>query len=737
MKEHIRASAPFDRLSGEVLDVLEKNGHWKSLLAGEQLFAAGDKGDAMYIVAEGQLQVLIPGTEGEDIVVAELGIHSVVGEIQILTGGKRTATVRALVLSRLIEFKRAIFDWLTETEPEAIAEINSTILRRLRRNQLAAILTSYFGSLTHGQIGEIESLCQWVMLRQGETLMRQGDPGDSFYVLVSGTLGGLIRDVQGNDKLVNRIRHGEVVGEMALLTNEPRSATIYAIREAELVRFPKEEFFVLLEKYPRFLLQLSRMIIKRLKQLTAADDRETSTTIISLIPSSAEAPLGEFASRLAQELSTCSQVLHLNSAKIDEILEMPGVSQAPKNSPLSTRFSAWLSSQDGKYQFILLETDHSDTNWTRRCVWQSDQVITVGLSGADPSLSGIESLLYTGHYIGDVPMRLVLVHPDDCERPRGTGKWLECRQVQMHHHVRLGNQEDFRRLSRFITGSAVCLALGGGGARGFAHIGAFRALREADVPIDIIGGTSMGAVIGAELALGISPEEMIGTNKGMFSNVGLLLDLTLPLLSFTTGKAYAGTLRKVFGDVAIEDLWIPFFCVSSNISRATMALHRTGLLRQKLRASSGVQGLFPPVVIDGELHVDGALFSNLPADVMKSVCRGKVIAIDVTPPVDLAETTDYGETISGWKILWNRLFPRKKRFQSVDLGTVMQRSAEAASMASQKRVIKNMADYYLLMPVQEINLLNFGAILKLSEIGYSSAKEKITEWQGNPNWIRP
>ena len=85
-----------------------------------------------------------------------------------------------------------------------------------------------------------------------------------------------------------------------------------------------------------------------------------------------------------------------------------------------------------------------------------------------------------------------------------------------------------------------------------------------------------------------------------------------------------------------------------------MAVHRTGPLWQKVRASSGVQGIFPPVVLGGELHVDGALFSNLPADVMKSVCAGKVIAIDVSPPLDLVENTDYGQSVSGWKILWKR-----------------------------------------------------------------------------------
>lgn len=732
MREHIHATSPFERLPEDTLAVLENAGEWKTLASGEQLFAFGDQGDAMYIVVEGRLQALIPGKQGQHIVVAELGPHHIIGEIQLLTGGKRSATVRSVTPARLIRFPKVVFDRLTQTEPEAVAEINGMILRRLRGNQLAGILTGYFGPLPPGELEQIASQGEWLQLRQGQALFRRGAPANSLYILVSGGL-GVLRGSDGNERMVGRIRPGELVGEMALLTDESHSATVYAIREAELVRFSKAAFFALLEEHPRFLLQITRTNIGRLREVAGSAEPEAATTIVSLLPAPG-APIAKLARQLAAELAAHYSVLHLNSADIDGILEMPGVSQAPRASALGTRFSAWLSAQEGSYRFILLETDPTRTNWTERCIQQSDQAITVASGGTDPAPGEVEALLYSGEQRGALPKRLVLIHPDDCPRPSGTGRWLERRQVEMHHHVRLGNPEDVRRLARFVSGRAVCLALGGGGARGFAHIGAFRALEEAGVPVDLVGGTSMGAVVGAEFALGLSPDQMTRVNKAGFRNLGLLFDLTLPLLSFTTGRVYAGTLKRVFGDVAIEDLWIPYFCVSSNISRARMAVHRTGLLRQKVRASSGVQGLFPPMVMDGDLHVDGALFSNLPADVMKSVCRGKVIAVDVTPPVDLSQHADYGDTISGWTVLRHRLFPGAEPFQSVDLGTIMQRSAEAASMANQRRVIETMADFYLQMPVQQFNLMNFGAIEKVSEIGYLTAKQKIAEWKRDPRW---
>ena len=554
---------------------------------------------------------------------------------------------------------------------------------------------------------------------------------------MNGLLGVLLRKPDGSSRLVNHIQHGEVVGEMALLSDEPRSATIYATRESDLLFFGKREFAILLEKHPRFLLGITRMNIERLRHSMSQARPRNDTSVTALVAASAAVPLAEFARRLAESLAGYCKVLHVDRKRLQAILGAPDDSAAAREILVNARFPAWLCSEEGKHRIILLETDFNDPDWTESCIRQADQVLTVGLAAESPALSDIEArCVYCPQDAGEVQKRLVLIHPDDCDRPRGTARWLDNRHVEMHHHVRLGNDGDFKRLARFLTGSAICLALGGGGARGFAHIGALRALREEQAPIDIVGGTSMGAVIAAELALGLSPEEMLRSNRTLFSNSGLLRDLTLPLLSFTTGKAYAGTLKQMFAETEIEDLWIPFFCVSSNISRAERAIHRKGLLWRKVRASSGVQGMFPPVVLDGELHVDGAPFSNLPADAMKTVCEGKIIAIDVSPPIDLVQNTDYGDSVSGWKILWKKCFPGSDGFRCADLGTIMQRSGEAVSMANQKLTIEKMADYYLRMPVEEIGLFAFAALPKLEQIGYEHTKSKIAEWKTDGRWIQ-
>jgi NTE family protein/lysophospholipid hydrolase len=731
MKAALQAAPAFEGVADRSLDILAANATGLSLDAGGTLFAPGDAADSLFVVAEGRLEVFVRRQDGRPVVTVEVGPGEIAGATQILTGGSRTHFVRASLPSRLIAIPKRAFEQVAEVEPAFVERLQATVLHRLRRQHLAMILAAQFGDLSYMQMLDIESLGTWSRLEKGAVLFRQGDPGDSVCLVVSGLLGVLV-----GDNLVNRVRHGELVGEMSVLTDDLRSATVYVIRQAELLRFGKEAFLALIDKHPAFALQIARLNIDRLRETMTKRGQETSTSVAALVPASRDVPLGELARRLAAALAGYCAVLHVSHESFQASLGASADSEASRAILLGARFPTWLGSQEGDYRVILLETAWDDERWTALCVQHSDQVITVGLSSDDPSLTETEKQhVYRSRGAGDFEKRLVLIHPDDCDRPRGTARWLECRTVEMHHHVRLGNENEIRRLARFLTGSAICLALGGGGARGFAHIGALRALNEAGATIDMVGGTSMGAVVGAEHALGMTPDQMIAANKRIFSNFGLMLDLTLPLLAFTSGKAYARTLQEAFGDVRIEDLWTPFFCTSSNISRARMALHRTGPLWQKVRASSGVQGLFPPVVFDGELHVDGALFSNLPADVMKSVCSGKVIAIDVSPPLDLVENTDYGQSVSGWKILWKRWFPGREAFTCTDLGTIMQRAGEAVSMANQKQAIRRMSDFYLQMPVEKVGLMSFGKLEELERIGYDFAREKIAAWRAAGNWI--
>ena len=723
---HIEAIDLFGGLNEAILHALADNAEWVVLETGEILFRQGDPSDAMYIVVSGRLQVSITEEDETEKVVAEIEQGELVGEIQVLTGGERTASISASQDAELIKFSKSTFEWFANRESELIQQVNVIIRRRLQHNQLAFILPKLFGTLAKDELQAIEAKAEWVQIQRGKDLFRQGEPGDSFCILVSGCLGVAIEDEDGNRQMVNQIRRGEIVGEMSLLTDDNRSASVYAIRDAELARFSKIEFNRLLEKYPKLLMQIARMIVNRLRQANISSKIISDSTIIAVLPASPDVPLSDFVNRLTAELSSLHPTLHVSSERLDHFLGTPGISELSEDNPNNIRISAWMNSQEGKHRFIVYETDMSVSNWTRRSIRQADQILIVGQATANSDLGEIEAeLLYSEN---DTTTRqvLILLHPNGSQQLSGTKQWLDVRRIEMHHHVRWDTNADFQRVARFIAGTAVGLALSGGGARGFAHIGVIRALEEAGIPIDMIGGTSMGALIAAEYSLGWDCETMTDISSQNVSK--MIYDLTLPISSLFAGRKLVNRLKNFFGDACIEDLWLPYFCVSSNLTRAEMAIHRTGALWRSLQASNAAPGLFPPVVLNGDLHVDGALLSNLPADVMNKLCEGTVIAVDVSPPVDLAENPAYGNALSGWRILWSKINPFAKPITLPDIRTILQRAGELSSVANQKSVIDNMADLYIRVPVEKYHLQDYKSAGNIIEDGYCFAKQKIEQW---------
>src|SRR5262249_17605392 len=166
---------------------------------------------------------------------------------------------------------------------------------------------------------------------------------------------------------------------------------------------------------------------------------------------------------------------------------------------------------------------------------------------------------------GSLP-ELLLLHPSGGAQNLPEHFAVRSGVFESHHHVRSGNIADIQRLSRFIAGRAVGIVLAGGGARGFAHIGILKALMESGVPFDHLGGTSMGAIIAAGMAAEWTIEELTERVRAAFVEVNPLSDYTLPLIALVRGKKVSNLLRENFGDVRIEELPKPFFCVSSDLT---------------------------------------------------------------------------------------------------------------------------------------------------------------------------
>ena len=215
-----------------------------------------------------------------------------------------------------------------------------------------------------------------------------------------------------------------------------------------------------------------------------------------------------------------------------------------------------------------------------------------------------------------------------------------------------------------LTGQSVGLVLSGGGARAYAHVGAIRALREKNVPIDFVGGVSMGAIVAAGLALGWDDAEMDRRIRDAFVTSSPLDDIALPILAMTHGLKVNERLAHHFGDTHIPDLWLPFFCLSSNLTTGAYQLHRRGLLRRALRASVSLPGILPPATDANNVLVDGAVMKNFPADVMRVNMLGPIVGVDVTGGRSIT-ADDVARPSSVWRWLWSGQWRRGPPIVSV------------------------------------------------------------------------
>ncbi len=577
---------------------------------------------------------------------------------------------------------------------------------------------------------DFEQHFERIHLSGGETLMRQGDRGDCVFVLMSGRLRVYVEHADGTEASVGEIARGEVVGEMSILTDAPRSATVRAIRDSELARFTREILVELLERHPHAVLQITRQIVTRLQRSIGAPSPGNKVATLTVIPAGKDAPVSLFAHRLAEALGRHGSTLHLSSRDVDEHLG-EGAAQTPQHGPGSNRILAWLNEQESKHDYVIYEADPHRSNWGRRCLRQADRVLAVGRASAGPALGDIEQeVLRHGGVERFARHDLVLLY-EDGQQPSGTREWLSLRRVDRHHHLRLFSDADFKRLVRYITGRSMGIVLGGGGARGLSHVGALRAIEESGIPVDAIGGTSMGAIIAAMRAMGLDHAHTYAACKKYFVEGGSLLDFTLPLVSITSGARITRRLASFFGDARIEDLLISYFCVSSNLTRAEMVVHRDGTVWKQVRASISLPGILPPVFQDGDLLVDGGVTNNLPVDVMRTFCQGGcVIALDVSPKVDLTHKHAFPEEISGWRVLGRRINPFARTMDVPPLAGILMRTTLLGS-ASKQNLMALQADLVIRPPLEQFGLLEFKSFDRIVEIGYKHALEQLEAWSAS------
>jgi NTE family protein len=582
-------------------------------------------------------------------------------------------------------------------EHETIVE--TAIERRSVLGMLANL--PLFRDLDVALLSDIANETEWFSLPGGRTLFDAGAQPDALYFVISGCLGVYTQSLDGHARLVGRVLAGETVGEMALISGKPRTATVVALRDTEVGRFSKAAFETLMLAHPQGLLRIAQLTVARLESSqTQVRGKRAMPKTFTLIPHGADVDIGGFATELVEALNRI--------ARAELVWSVRGAEHT----------SHWFNNVESANDFVVYVADPTPTAWSKLCLRQADSLLLVARAG-DPAsdwptlATGVDGRLALQR------AELVLLHEERFV-PGAARRWLEQKPGINHHHVR--SPADVARVARLLTGHGVGLVLSGGGARGFAHIGVIRALAESGVPVDVVGGTSIGAIMAAGVAAGWDAVEMRERFKRTFVDTNPLNDYTLPLVSLVSGRKVGRLLRQELGEVDIEDLPLPYFCVSSNLTTGRSAIHRSGKLWRWLRASVAIPGVLPPVFDKGEVLVDGGAINNLPVDVMRELGRGPIVGVDVGADRAFSTDMDEAEVPPFWKIV--QWFRGKKR--RVNILQILWRAGMINSSVN-TQAHRDMTDLLLQPPLEMFDMLDWKAFDRAIDAGYRYARERLSE----------
>ena len=288
----------------------------------------------------------------------------------------------------------------------------------------------------------------------------------------------------------------------------------------------------------------------------------------------------------------------------------------------------------------------------------ADKIIYVASKDSSPELNDIERFIADNKTENRQEKVMVILnqHSND----KSASLWTSKRNIDKIINIHINNYPDYGRFIRLITGRSTGLVLSGGGARGFAHIGLFKALDDLKIDIDYIGGSSVGAGLGALYAMGKDYQTIFDEFYGGFVKFNSLKHLTFPIMSIYSGKTFHEVLLNSYKEIRIEDLRYNFFCVTTNLSTKKTEIREKGSLLNAIRESASLPGILPPVIKESGIYVDGGISNNLPVDIMREkIKRGKIIAVYLTSGASYNNNSNTNYCQSGYEILLKRLFQKK------------------------------------------------------------------------------
>ena len=502
----------------------------------------------------------------------------------------------------------------------------------------------------------------------GEWLIREGDDAEDLYVVLRGRLRA-VAGVDADRRTLRVLGPGAAIGELALLTGSVRSASVQAVRVSTLLQLGRGRFVELMERDPHFAAAVARELAAQLQLSGGLAAPPTRPALIALRRLDPGVPLEAVASSLARALSAYGPV---------EVLEADAAGT-----------SAVERAEDENAHVLLVDEAGAGV-WSDLCARQADRTLLVATAESPPP----------GEASPDAD--LVVLGPSSGGALRAL---LDAVQPRAHHRLASTEPSDpgAARLARRLVGRALGVVLSGGGARGFAHIGALAELEADGIDVDRYGGCSMGSFIAAMAAAGWSARDIRDRCHEELVRHSPFNDYTLPRVALIRSRKAARMFDRLFGEMTIEELAKPLFTVSADLLSSRLVVHRRGSLTEAVGASMSIPGLVPPLSRSGRLLVDGGVLNNLPIDAMADSGEGPIVAVDVV---------------------------RRLEASAVDeppLPSIMETLSRATVLGSVERAERNreLALLVITPDTQDIPLRDFRSLDRAVEAGRAAARAAL------------
>lgn len=534
---------------------------------------------------------------------------------------------------------------------------------------------------------------RWTSVDGGQVLINADDPARYIHFVSTGRF---VVEPAGETPDARRryLGHGESFGLRELLAGAAHRATVRALRDGSVARIRRERFLTLMEDLP----SLSRNVAKTMAEssLKSGDTERQHVSNIVLLPISSHLDVGPIAEMLAQASRSFGPSKHLESAIVEGYLGA-GMSRIGRGEAGDSNLLEYFHRLEANFTTLVYACDSGDTPWTMRCLRQADRLVLVAEADGSPEVTLLEkrimeALLRTGH----APCHLLLIQRPDALEGKNTVAWLKAREyLAGHHHIRKGNRSDLEALARKLTNRAVGLAFSGATIGGASHLGVYRALVEQKLPVDVVAGSSSGAVAAGLIAMGLSPSDAFKRGSVARLKPRTLFPRQPPYVSLKTGEEINRQYRMLFGESRLEDQLVNCLFTAVDINRHRLVRLRTGPIWLLARASSSLPVLWPPVWIDDHLLVDGGMVSYLPLDEVREDCaEGLAVVSDLDPGAGkehaaFGNTKRYPQAVSGWRVLFERLMPFRKGLRYPKMGDILFHSLCFSSVQARRNVAES------------------------------------------------